>query len=232
MIVHLVTDRQRLTGDAARQDPDAVRACLLRQARYAVDAGVDYVQVRERNLEAADLADLVGELVACAHDTRTRVIVNDRVDVALTAGAAGVHLRGDSMPVAAVRRLAPAPFIVGRSVHTPAEAAAAADADYLVAGSVWPTPSKPASHAVLGIEGFASIARATRVPVLAIGGITVDRACEVAAAGGAGVAAIGLFMSGGLMDGPAGRGAPCRAMPLRDIVNAIRQQFDTSGSRS
>lgn len=223
MIVHLVTDRQRLTGAAGRRGLAAVRVCLLRQAHHAIEAGVDYIQVRERDLDAGDLADLVGELVACAHGTRTRVVVNDRVDVALAAGADGVHLRGDSMPVAAVRHLAPAPFIVGRSVHTLSEATAAADADYLVAGAVWPTPSKPASHTALGIEGFTSIARAARVPVLAIGGVTVDRAREVAAAGGAGVAAIGLFMSGGAaMDEPGVRAAPCRATPLRDIVNAIR----------
>lgn len=230
MIVHLVTDRQRLTG---APDLAAARACLVRQARHAVDAGVDFIQVRERDLEAADLVVLVGELVACARGTRTRVIVNDRVDVALAAGADGVHLRGDSMPVAAARRLAAASFIVGRSVHTRSEAAAATDADYLVAGAVWPTPSKPASHAALGIDGFASIARASPVPVLAIGGVTVGRVDEIAAAGGAGVAAIGLFMSGGAgMDGPDVLGTRCRATPLREIVDAMRARFDTTGSRS
>lgn len=239
MIIHLVTDRHRLVDAAHAWTVAEVGACLLRQTRYAVDAGVDYVQVRERDLDAADLAHLVAELVACTRGTATRVLVNDRLDVALVAGADGVHLRADSMPVAVARRLAPSRFIVGRSVHSLIEAAAASDADYLVAGTVWASASKAGCHSLLGIDGFASIAHAVHVPVLAIGGVTAARAGEVASAGGAGIAAIGLFVGPearqaqqwvqGLSDPP---GEFCRAAPLREEVEAMRRRFDTLGSRS
>jgi thiamine-phosphate pyrophosphorylase len=194
--------------------------------RHAVDAGVDYVQIRERDLEAATLVDLVLEVVAAAHGSATRVLVNDRLDVALACGAAGVHLRGDSVPPDAVRRIVPASFVVGVSVHSLAEAVAAAPSvDYIVAGTVWPTPSKP-SAATIGPEGLSRITAAVRVPVLAIGGVTLDRLAETARAGAAGAAAIGLFMSAS-----AGRDG-CHARPLRGVVAAARAAFDTPGSAS
>jgi thiamine-phosphate diphosphorylase len=177
----LVTDRRRA-------DP-------LRQARWAAGAGIDLIQVRERDLEAAALAALVTQMLAATRGTPTRIVVNDRLDVALACGAAGVHLRGDSVPVAAARRLASAGFLIGRSVHTVDEAERADGADYLIAGTVFPTASKPEHpvHAFLGVAGLAAIARAARAPVLAIGGITDDRIEQIAAAGAAGFAAIGLF---------------------------------------
>jgi len=252
MIVHLVTDRHRLVDAAHARSIVEIGACLVRQTQYAIEAGVDCVQVRERDLDGADLAYLVAELVACTRGTSTRVLVNDRLDVALAAGADGVHLRADSMPVAVARRLAPPRFIVGRSVHSVSEAAAAADADYLVAGTVWASASKAGSHLLLGIDGFASVARAAQAPVLAIGGVTVARASEVAAAGGAGIAAIGLFVPRraqslqGVRPGQEARagggtsadrateppGEFCRAGPLREDVDAMRTRFDTPGSRS
>jgi thiamine-phosphate pyrophosphorylase len=226
MIVHLVTDRHRLVETRHVRNIAEVHACLVRQTQYAIEAAVDCVQVRERDLDAADLARLVAELVACTRGTRTRVLVNDRLDVALASGADGVHLRADSMPVAVVRRLVPPHFIVGRSVHSVAEAAAASDADYLVAGTVWATESKAGTHTLLGIGGFASIARVVQVPVLAIGGVTAERAREVASAGGAGIAAIGLFIAG------EPKGQSCRVGPLQAKVKAMRARFDTPGSRS
>jgi thiamine-phosphate pyrophosphorylase len=177
----LVTDRRRA-------DP-------LRQARWAAEAGIDLIQVRERDLEAAALAALVAGILAATRGARTRIIVNDRLDVALACGAAGVHLRGDSVPVAAARRLASAGFLIGRSVHTVEEVECAAGADYLIAGTVFPTASKSdlPPHAVLGVEGLAAIVRAAHAPVLAIGGITEDRIDQIAGSGAAGFAAIGLF---------------------------------------
>src|SRR5262249_45429339 len=129
----LVTDRRRFEPPIQG---------LLAQLRRAVEAHIDLVQIRERDLEAFDLASLVSAAVALARGSRTRVVVNDRLDVAIACGAAGVHLRGDSFPVAEARRIAPRDFLIGRSVHTPEEAVAAADADYLVAGAVFPTASK------------------------------------------------------------------------------------------
>jgi thiamine-phosphate pyrophosphorylase len=167
---------------------------LLEQLRRAVDDGVDLIHVRERDLEAACLAALVIDIKAITQGTSTRVVVNDRLDVAVACAADGVHLRGDSMPIAAARLLGPRPFLVGRSVHTAAEAKAGGGADYLIAGTVFPSTSKEDGAPTIGLEGLKAIVAATSVPVLAIGGVTADRVAEVVAAGAAGVAAISLFI--------------------------------------
>jgi thiamine-phosphate pyrophosphorylase len=189
-----------------------LRRDVLDQVREAAAAGVDLVQIRERDLEARDLGALVRQAVAATRGTATRVVVNDRLDVALAAGADGVHLRGDSMPSAAARRLAPRPFLIGRSVHGVEEArAAGADVDFLIAGTVFPTASKPPGD-LLGIHGLRRLCGASGVPVLAIGGIGPDQLDAVAAAGAAGIAGIGWF------DG---------RTPLAGIVEAVRRRFDT-----
>ena len=222
-----MTDRSRLCQEGA--DAEVARACLLRQARYAIDAGIDFVQVRERDLDTADLAATVLEIIAMARGTRTRILVNDRVDVALACGAAGVHLRTDSVLAAAVRSIAPPRFVIGRSVHAVSDAVAAGAAvDYLIAGTVWPTSAKPANHPVLGIDGLSDIVRAASVPVLAIGGVALDRLGAVAARGVAGVAGIGLFMA----SGPGTANLSCRAVPLAEIAAAARARFDTSTTAS
>ena len=222
-----MTDRRQVSGDSPNRQ--AARACLVRQARYAIEAGVDYLQVRERDLEAGELGPLVQELVALAAGTATRVIVNDRLDIALSCGAAGVHLRGDSVPAAAARRMVPPGFLVGASVHAMAEALTVArDVDYLIAGTVWPTSSKPSAppDTLLGVDGLARIAAAVDVPVLAIGGVTIDRLTAIAQTGAAGVAAISLFLS----ESPGRDG--CRARPLQDAVKSARAAFDTPRSAS
>ena len=194
MIVCLVTDRRR-------RPP-------VEQAREAAEAGVDIIQVRERDLEARALCVLVADVVAATRGSATRVVVNDRLDVALAAGADGVHLRGDSIPPARARSLAPAGFLVGASVRTGAEAVDASRwCDYLVAGTVFPTTSKPGMTAFLGLDGLASIARAVSIPVLAIGGVSIDRLAGIEAAGARGVAAIGLFAD------------PDR--PIKEVVNGF-----------
>jgi len=167
---------------------------LVQQCSDAVRAGVDMIQVRERDVDGGPLALLVAELVRLTRGTVTRVVVNDRLDVALACGADGVHLRGDSIPPESARSIAPQGFLIGRSVHDEQEAAtAAATVDYLIAGTVFPTSSKPGLTEWLGLEGLARICHTVAVPVLAIGGITADRLPGVAAAGAAGIAAIGLF---------------------------------------
>jgi thiamine-phosphate pyrophosphorylase len=188
----LVTDRRRLCGKTDAFD--VARARLIDQAKWAVRANVDLIHVRERDLEAADLATLVHDLVEVTRGSGTRVVVNDRADVALACGADGVHLRHDSIPAETVRKIAPAGFLVGRSVHGVAAATTAGPVDYLVAGAVFPTPSKPATTALLGLDGLAEIVQAVAVPVLAIGGITRERLDEVAATGAAGIAGITLFI--------------------------------------
>jgi thiamine-phosphate pyrophosphorylase len=227
VIVHVVTDRARICGPGA--DRREVRDCLCRQAEYAISAGVDAIQIREPGLEAGELAALVEKVVALAAGTATRVVVNDRLDVALACGAGGVHLRHDSFPPSVARSHVPRGFLVGCSVHSVAEAMAAApSADYLIAGTVWPSASKPGDQPLLAPDGLTAIAEAVGVPVLAIGGVTLDRVTEVARAGAAGIAAIGLFLSRA-----AGDHAPrCRAVPLVARVADARRRFDTSQSAS
>jgi thiamine-phosphate pyrophosphorylase len=190
----LVTDRHR-TGGHGNRKGGGNSDQLVRLVRDAAAAGVNLVQVRERGLDDRHLLALTREIVGAVEGTRARVVVNDRVDIAIAAGAAGVHLRADSPPAAAVRAIVPADFLVGRSVHSEAEAieAAGTGVDYLILGTIFPTPSKPARGATLGPEPLARAVRAVDMPILAIGGITADNVGRVAAAGAAGFAAIGLF---------------------------------------
>ena len=191
-VLCLVTDRHRLCSETVAFEP--ARRRLIDQAKWAITSDVDLIQVRERDLEAADLARLVSDLVRVSRGSGTRVVVNDRIDVALACGADGVHLRYDSVRAEAVRTIAPAGFLVGRSVHGVADAERAGPVDYLIAGTVFPTPSKPAAAPTLGLDGLAEVVQAVAVPVLAIGGITRGRLDEVAATGAAGVAGIRLFI--------------------------------------
>lgn len=184
---------------------------VLEQCREAVHAGIDMIQVRERGLDDGGLVSLVAELMRLTRGTATRVVVNDRLDVALACRADGVHLRGDSIPPEAARSIAPEGFLIGRSVHQEQEATAVSGGcDYLIAGTVFPTSSKPGLTEWLGADGLARICRAVSLPVLAIGGVTADRLPSVAAAGAAGIAGIGLF------------GA---SRPLADVVAEARRAW-------
>jgi thiamine-phosphate pyrophosphorylase len=214
-IVCLVTDRRRAVGDAG--SIHAVTARLTALAREAAAACVDIIQVRERDLETRALVDLVGAIIEATRGSSTRVVVNDRLDVGLVCGAAGVHLRSDSVAAATVRRHAPPGFLIGRSVHDPDEARLqVSGADYLIAGTVFPSASKPMSDRMLGLEGLAAVVRAVSVPVCAIGGIDQARVAQVGATGAAGVAGIGLFLQS--------------AMPMKDLMATIRAQFE-AGAR-
>ena len=192
---------------------------MLTQVGHAVDAGIDVVQVRERELDAKALYELVLAMVALARESRTQIVVNDRLDVALAAGADGVHLRADSVAPADARRIAPSGFLIGRSVHSVDEALAHADAvDYLIAGTVWATPSKPPDSPLLGLDGLSRIATAVRIPVLAIGGATPDRFGQIVQARAAGAAAIGLF----IRQPETPDTWECGATPLHDVVQRAR----------
>lgn len=183
-VVCLITDRSRGGEDAT-----------VERVRWAAGAGVHLVQVREPDLDGGPLTALVRRCVDAVRGSRARVLVNDRVDVALAAGAHGVHLRADSMPAARVRAICPQGFLVGRSVHARDEAIAAAAAgglDYLLFGTVFATTSKP-GRAPAGLDALAEVASAVTIPVLAVGGVTPDTVNEVVLAGAAGFAAIGMF---------------------------------------
>jgi thiamine-phosphate pyrophosphorylase len=207
-VICMITDRRRL----ASGDGEA----LVRRVAAAARAGVQLVQLRERDLDGRPLWQLAAACVGAVRGTPARVLVNDRLDVAIAAGAHGVHLRGDSMAAARVRRLVPAGFLIGRSIHSLAEARDAAQegaVDYLIFGTMFPTSAKPGATPQ-GLEALAQVAAATTIPVLAVGGITRDTAGRLAAAGAAGVAAIGLFAAG-------------REDRLHDEVAALARAFDT-----
>jgi thiamine-phosphate pyrophosphorylase len=189
----LVTDRRRL-GKTLGAPPERWVDLLVKQIAAAVEAGVDLVQLREPDLEAGDLLHLVARILTEVPASRERLVINDRLDVALAAGAAGVHLRERSYSVEAARKLVPDGFRVGRSVHDVGCAIAARSADYLIAGTVLSTPSKSLAR-LLGWDGLAAIVRAAEGrPVLGIGGLTSASMRELAASGAGGLAAIGAFI--------------------------------------
>jgi len=187
VIRHFVTDRRRF----GLTPPELVERAALASRR-----GASVIQVRERDLADAALLDLVRAIVAAVPDG-TRVFVNDRVDVALAAGAHGVHLRGDSVPAARVRAIVPAGFTIGRAVHTFEEidaAVAAGGCDYLMFGTVFSSAGKRAEHPVAGLDALARACARSTLPIVAIGGMTPDREADVARAGASGLAAVGWFM--------------------------------------
>lgn len=215
-MICLVTDRSRLSAGADSIDR------LVDLVAAAGRAGIDLVQVRERDLDARALTALVARCVEALEGTSTKVVVNDRADVAVAARADGVHLRSDSIAAPAVRTLLHQGALIGRSVHSVAETAAiagAGGADYYIFGTVYQSASKPPGHPLAALDEFSAAARAAAgIPMLAIGGMTVERASEVARRGAAGIAAIGLFVP------PSGASAEKH---VRTIVAALRRAFDT-----
>jgi len=192
-----VTDRRSLPtpGEMTRREE------VVRIARAAIAAGVDWVQIREKDVPTQALLEMVRQAVAAATGSSAKILVNDRVDVALAAGAAGAHLGGESMPVAAARKLCAEvlgdakAFLIGRSCHSLEEAQQAErdGADYVFFGPVFATPSKAQYGAPQGVDRLAEVCRAVRIPVIAIGGISLDNAAECLRAGAWGLAAIRLF---------------------------------------
>ena len=213
-MICLVTDRRRLStaDDSLDRLVDLVAA--------AARAGIDLIQIRERDLDARRMTALVNRCVEVTRGTATNVVVNDRADVAIASGAAGVHLRSDSLTAAAVRSLVGNGAVIGRSVHGADEARSVSStgaADYLIFGTMYASASKSAAHPVATLSELAAASR-VGIPVLAIGGITVARAAETARAGAAGVAGIGMFVP------PEGTSADHH---LQTITGELRQAFDT-----
>jgi thiamine-phosphate pyrophosphorylase len=224
----LVTDRR-----AAAPNARSLRAELLAlqaQLDEAIGAGIDLIQIRERDLDAATLVTLVSDVMRRApanprviFNININVNVNDRADVALVTGA-GVHLRADGPPVMRVRTLGPAEWLIGRSIHSPDEAAAC-DADYLIFGTVFGTRSKPAGSPVAGVDALRDACARTSVPVLAIGGITPARAGACRDAGAAGLAAIAAFLPRGSSPGAPGPAEAIRAFRDAWAENTTQRGF-------
>ena len=220
-LICLVTDRRVLTDAAG--DEAGVERQLLDVISDCADAGLDLVQIRESGLSDRGLLGLVRAAVHRTQATRTHVLVNDRPDVALAAGAAGVHLKDDGRSAARVRMLGPRDWIVGRSVHDVAAARRAEESgavDYVLAGTVFRSVSKPGRQP-LGLEALRDIVHACCRPVLAIGGVAVADGVAVAATGAAGVAGIRLFRFDSSVE---------RRLRLATRVQALRAAFDRRGT--
>ncbi len=208
-ILCYLTDRRSLHG---KRQTSLIEA-ILEKIESVAAAEVDWVQLREKDLTGKDLASLTRETLVrisnqAPHEmavTRppTRVLMNDRLDVALAEHAGGVHLGENSLPPEEARRLLGSPaakipshdFLIGVSCHSlkAVQLAASAGADYIFFGPVFATPSKAAYGAPQGLDRLAEVCGSVAIPVLALGGITLANASSCFSAGACGIAAIRLF---------------------------------------
>lgn len=195
----LITDRTALGSGRTALD------AIVDLAADASAAGVNWIQIREKDLSASALVELTRRVVDAVSTGSARVAVNDRFDVALAARAHGVHLTTRSMSPAVVRSVVNGRLVVGVSTHSEAEALAAVEsgADYIVCGPVFATPSKAGFGAPLGAGEVARIAGLVGMPVLAIGGVDMETAGEAMRDPVAGIAAIRLFQEAWLAGGRA-----------------------------
>ena len=178
--IYLVTDDGCLQGRA-----------LIDCVREALEGGVTLVQYRAKTASSAEMYAEALQLKALCDSFKVPLIINDRLDIAMAVGAAGVHLGQDDLPCAAARKLLGEDYIIGVSAHNPAEAKAAlqSGADYLGCGAVFGTATK-ADVQKLGTDGLAAICKAKGLPVVGIGGVTADNYREVRAAGADGAAIV------------------------------------------
>lgn len=178
--IYLVTDDGCLQGRA-----------LIDCVREALEGGVTLVQYRAKTASSAEMYDEALQLKALCDNFNVPLIINDRLDIAMAVGAAGVHLGQDDLPCAAARKILGEDYIIGVSAHNPAEAKAAlqSGADYLGCGAVFGTATK-ADVKKLGTDGLAAICREKGLPVVGIGGVTADNYREVRAAGADGAAIV------------------------------------------
>lgn len=178
--IYLVTDDGCLQGRP-----------LIDCVREALEGGVTLVQYRAKTASSAEMYAKALQLKALCDSFNVPLIINDRLDIAMAVGAAGVHLGQDDLPCAAARKILGEDYLIGVSAHNPAEAKAAlqSGADYLGCGAVFGTATK-ADVKKLGTEGLMAICREKGLPVVGIGGVTADNYREVRAAGADGAAIV------------------------------------------
>jgi thiamine-phosphate pyrophosphorylase len=217
-ILCYVTDRKTLGSPGADS--------LLTAIRRGIAAGVDWIQIREKDLSGRALTNVARESVAAARGSATRILINGRLDVALAARAGGLHLGGDALPLAEVATWCAqnvpgfaaaasgvaslsSPFLLGASCHSldDAQAAARDGAHYIFFGPIFSTPSKLRFGPPQGLSQLEEVCKNVRIPVFAIGGISLENAASCLRAGASGLAAIRLFQE---------------AEDLRSIVEKIK----------
>ncbi|HEX2602208.1 MAG TPA: thiamine phosphate synthase [Gemmatimonadaceae bacterium] len=192
---------------AITDDAEDRRQDLVDRVAAAVRGGATSVQVR---LKTAPPREVVEITRAIMRAVAVPVIVNDRADIALAAGAAGVHVGEADLPVVAIRRFAPETFIIGASLGSDAEVANARDADYVGIGPVYGSDSKSDAGDAIGVAGFKRLAALVPHPAVAVGGITADRALQITLEGAVGVAVINAIFK-----------APDPESATREIAAAI-----------
>lgn len=210
-LLYLIT-----SGETTVQTTQATKdfSSILRLVEAAVASGIDLIQIREKNLSANVLYKLTTSAAEITGGSATKLLVNDRSDIAASAGADGVHLTTYSLPAHVVRRTFGSEFLIGVSTHSLAEATAAraGGADFVVFGPVFETQSKSQYGEPLGPAELAKItSKLSPFPVVALGGIMIANAAACIQAGARGIAAIRMFSD---------------PLHLDRVVNEIRENFE------